>query len=99
MDADLRRAVNATLMPGFEGPTLPGWLADELAEGLGGVCLFGTNVVDAGQVRELTDAIHAANLTPSSPPTRKVATSPGCTTPTARRSRRWGCSAGSTTWP
>lgn len=61
MDADLRRAVNATLMPGFEGPMLPGWLADELAEGLGGVCLFGTNVVDAGQVRELTDAIHAAN--------------------------------------
>ncbi|MGC3993005.1 MAG: glycoside hydrolase family 3 N-terminal domain-containing protein [Propionicimonas sp.] len=60
-DETLRRAVNATLMPGFEGPDLPGWLAAELAEGLGSVCLFSTNIVDAGQVRALTDAIHAAN--------------------------------------
>ena len=57
----LRRAINATLMPGFEGPVLPGWLAAELADGLGSVCLFGTNIVDPVQVRALTDAVHAAN--------------------------------------
>lgn len=61
MDAQLRRAVNATLMPGFAGPTLPGWLADELADGLGAVCLFGGNIASPEQVRALTDAIHAAN--------------------------------------
>ena len=62
MDAEhLRRAVNATLMAGFDGPVLPAWLAAELADGLGSVCLFGSNVVDADQLRALTDAIHAAN--------------------------------------
>lgn len=60
MPLDLRRAVSATLMPGFAGPTLPAWVAGELADGLGAVCLFGTNVVDAGQVRRLTDAVHTA---------------------------------------
>ncbi|MFT4217555.1 MAG: glycoside hydrolase family 3 N-terminal domain-containing protein, partial [Micropruina sp.] len=58
---DLRRAVNATLMPGFSGLELPEWLAHELAEGLGGVCLFGSNIDHPAQVRALTDAIHAAN--------------------------------------
>jgi beta-N-acetylhexosaminidase len=58
---DLRRAVRATLMPGFEGPVLPDWLAMELAGGLGSVCLFGTNVVSPAQLRQLTAAIHAAS--------------------------------------
>jgi beta-N-acetylhexosaminidase len=57
---ELRRAIRATLMPGFDGPTLPGWLAAELAAGLGSVCLFGMNVVSPGQLRRLTAAIHAA---------------------------------------
>ena len=57
----LTRAVNATLMPGFEGPVLPDWLAGELAAGLGSVCLFGTNIVDPGSLRALAAAIHAAN--------------------------------------
>lgn len=61
MEFDLRRAANATLMPGFAGPVLPEWLAAELADGLGSVCLFGTNIVDPGQLRTLTAAIHAAN--------------------------------------
>ncbi|WP_298130670.1 glycoside hydrolase family 3 N-terminal domain-containing protein [Micropruina sp.] len=61
MDGQLRRAVNATLMPGFPGPDLPGWLSAELADGLGAVCLFGSNIVAPGQVRGLTKAIHAAN--------------------------------------
>ncbi|WNM23956.1 beta-N-acetylhexosaminidase [Demequina capsici] len=49
------------LMPGFEGTTLPEWLDRRLREGLGGVCLFGTNVGTREQLRALTDAIHAAN--------------------------------------
>ncbi|MFT4296508.1 MAG: glycoside hydrolase family 3 N-terminal domain-containing protein, partial [Micropruina sp.] len=61
MDAELRRAVNATLMPGFPGPALPGWLSAELADGLGAVCLFGSNIDTPAQVGELTDAVHAAN--------------------------------------
>lgn len=60
-EALLRRAVSTTLMPGFAGPVLPDWLATELAEGLGAVCLFSTNIVDATQVRALTGAIHRAN--------------------------------------
>lgn len=51
----------AVLMPGFEGPTLPGWLEARLRDGLGGVCLFATNVESPSQLRELTAAIHAAN--------------------------------------
>ncbi|MFZ0530317.1 MAG: glycoside hydrolase family 3 N-terminal domain-containing protein, partial [Propionicimonas sp.] len=56
---DVAQAIRTTLMPGFDGPSLPGWLAAELADGLGAVCLFGANVVDPEQLRRLTDAIHA----------------------------------------
>ncbi|MFT3876291.1 MAG: glycoside hydrolase family 3 N-terminal domain-containing protein [Propioniciclava sp.] len=57
---DLATAINATLMPGFTGPELPGWLADQLGAGLGSVCLFGSNVTDRAQLAALTGAIHAA---------------------------------------
>ena len=60
-EAELRRNIRATLMPGFEGPDLPEWLAGELRDGLGAVCLFGTNVDTSEQVLRLTQAIHAAN--------------------------------------
>ncbi len=59
-EVDLHRSIRATLMPGFVGPELPAWLADELSAGLGAVCLFGTNVDTPEQVLALTDAIHAA---------------------------------------
>jgi beta-N-acetylhexosaminidase len=58
---DLRRSAAATLLPGFEGPELPGWLARRLRDGLGGVCLFGSNVVSLEQLRALTDSIVACN--------------------------------------
>ena len=48
-------AVLATLLPGFRGPTLPPWLADWLRAGLGGVCLFATNVESLYQLRGLTN--------------------------------------------
>lgn len=56
-----RREILGTLLPGFEGTVLPGWVAALLRDGLGGVCLFGENVVDTVQLRALTDAVRAAN--------------------------------------
>ncbi|MBW8871588.1 MAG: hypothetical protein JF618_05275, partial [Leifsonia sp.] len=61
IDPDLRRSIAATLLPGFLGTTLPAWLEGRLRGGLGGVCLFGQNIVSADQLRTLTDAIYAAN--------------------------------------
>jgi len=49
------------LLPGFAGPELPDWLRERLADGLGGVCLFATNIASPAQLRELTAAILAAN--------------------------------------
>jgi beta-N-acetylhexosaminidase len=50
-----------TLLPGFLGTRLPEWLRDRLRAGLGGVCLFGSNIDSLPQLRALTDAIYAAN--------------------------------------
>jgi beta-N-acetylhexosaminidase len=57
----VRRAIAATLLPGFAGTTLPDWLAARLRDGLGGVCIFGGNIATREQLRELTDSIYAAN--------------------------------------
>lgn len=54
----LERLALAVQLPGFSGTTLAPDVAALLAEGLGGVCLFGANVGPA--LRELTTAIHAA---------------------------------------
>lgn len=54
-------AARSTLMPGFDGPELPAWLADRLRAGLAGVCLFGQNVRSRTQVRELVAAVREAN--------------------------------------
>jgi beta-N-acetylhexosaminidase len=54
----LPRAISATLMPGFDGPTLPRWVADELDAGLGSICLFDTNITEPDQLRTLTTAVH-----------------------------------------
>ena len=56
---ELRRLALSVVMPGFVGTTSPTWLRAAVAEGLGGVCLFGHNVETAVQVRELTDGLHA----------------------------------------
>ena len=57
---EVRRLALSVLMPGFVGTTLPRWLEERLAQGLGGVCLFGHNVESPAQVRALTGAVHAA---------------------------------------
>ena len=60
-DADARsRAIAATLLPGFTGTRLPEALRDRLADGLGGVCVFGPNIVSEQQLRELNDDILSA---------------------------------------
>ena len=56
-----RQHILGTLLPGFVGTTLPDWVERMLREGLGGVCLFGENIVSLEQLRALTDAIRAAN--------------------------------------
>jgi beta-N-acetylhexosaminidase len=50
-----------TLLPGFAGTVLPGWLRDRLRAGLGGVCLFAQNISSSEQLRSLTEAILAEN--------------------------------------
>ncbi|MFC4223892.1 beta-N-acetylhexosaminidase [Lysinibacter cavernae] len=58
---ELARAISTTMLPGFEGHTLPEWVARRLREGMGGVCLFSTNIGSPEQVRQLTSDILAAN--------------------------------------
>ncbi|WP_036507292.1 glycoside hydrolase family 3 N-terminal domain-containing protein [Nocardioides sp. URHA0020] len=49
-------------LPAFAGTTLPADYAELLAEGLGGVCYFGSNTAGGpGAVAELSAAIRAAN--------------------------------------
>jgi len=57
----LRRDILTTLLPGFTGPVAPDWLLGLLGEGLGGVCLFSTNVVSHEQLGALSRSLRAAN--------------------------------------
>jgi len=59
--ADLRRDIHTTLLPGFAGTTAPEWLLARLRDGLGGVCVFGPNIVDAEQLRALNATLREAN--------------------------------------
>jgi beta-N-acetylhexosaminidase len=61
LDPTTRRHALSTLLVGFVRPTPPPWLLDALAEGLGGVVLFGSNVDgDEHALRVLTDKLRAA---------------------------------------
>lgn len=55
----LRRLADAVLLPGFVGTSAPDWVRRRVADGLGGVLLFGRNVVDDAQVAELTAQLRA----------------------------------------
>ncbi|QAY73249.1 glycoside hydrolase family 3 protein [Agromyces protaetiae] len=59
-DTGLRRDILTTLLPAFDGPVAPEWVLRLLGQGLGGVCLFGSNVVDAAQLRALTASLREA---------------------------------------
>lgn len=51
--------VDAVLLPGFVGTTLPDWVADRLRNGLAGVCLYGENVESDTQLSALVAQIRA----------------------------------------
>ncbi len=53
-DAEIRRLALGCFLPGFVGRTPPPWLLRGLADGLGGVILFGSNLGDGSAVDELT---------------------------------------------
>lgn len=48
--SSLERLAAATIMASFTGPDVPDWLVRRLDDGLGGVCLFGSNLApDTGE--------------------------------------------------
>ncbi|GAA3132292.1 glycoside hydrolase family 3 protein [Streptosporangium carneum] len=63
MTTHLRHLALGTVLPAFEGTTAPAWLLDLLREGLGGVVLFGRNIVSPQQVATLVRQILDARPT------------------------------------
>lgn len=57
---DVHQLALSPLLLGFHGPTPPRWLLDALADGLGGVVLFGSNLGDGRDVARLTGQLRAA---------------------------------------
>jgi beta-N-acetylhexosaminidase len=57
--SSLEQLAESVLLPGFAGTTAPDWLRRRIGSGLGGVVLFGRNVVDDAQVRALTTALRS----------------------------------------
>jgi beta-N-acetylhexosaminidase len=58
--AHVRELAAGVLLPGFVGTTAPpDWLRRKIGDGLGGVVLFGRNIVDDEQVAALTAALRA----------------------------------------
>ncbi|MCE0538862.1 hypothetical protein LWF15_25510 [Kineosporia rhizophila] len=56
------RQAHRVLMPSFHGTTLPGWMQERIAQGLGSVCLFGTNLTGSDdQARHLVQEIHKSS--------------------------------------
>ena len=55
----VERAAAACLFPGFAGLTAPDWVRRWVERGLGGVVLFGQNIDEPRQVRELTSSLYA----------------------------------------
>ncbi len=53
----LRRFAASCLVPSFAGPERPEWVRPWLEEGLGGVCLFASNVRDPEQLAALTASL------------------------------------------
>jgi beta-N-acetylhexosaminidase len=57
-DDSLLRLADAVLIPPFPGTTAPRWVLDALGRGLGGVTLFGNNVL--GDTAQLTATLRSA---------------------------------------
>jgi beta-N-acetylhexosaminidase len=59
-ERELRRLALSCLVLGWVGPEPQRWLLDALADGLGGVILFSSNLGDGNHVFELTERLRAA---------------------------------------
>jgi beta-N-acetylhexosaminidase len=60
-ESELFADAATVLQPGFAGTTAPDWLRRQVADGLGGVALFGRNCVDTAQLAALTATLRAEN--------------------------------------
>jgi beta-N-acetylhexosaminidase len=56
---ETRQLVAGCLLASFRGPAVPAWLRRWIADGLGGVTLFGDNIGSADAVLALTRDLHA----------------------------------------
>lgn len=54
----LRRLILRTLLPGFDGMTVPAWLVAAHRDGLASVCLYGANIADPAAVSALCADLH-----------------------------------------
>jgi beta-N-acetylhexosaminidase len=63
-DPALGRLADAVLIPPFPGEREPAWIREALSDGLGGVTLFGPNVIDRAQLAALTARLRAAGGEP-----------------------------------
>ena len=61
MTADLARLARTVQMASFVGTTAPAWLLDELAAGLGSICLFAGNLDGDEQIATLVAGLRQAN--------------------------------------
>lgn len=60
LDQETRRLALSCLLLGYVGPVPPRWLLDALADGLGGLVLFGSNLGDGTDVAALTARLREA---------------------------------------
>jgi beta-N-acetylhexosaminidase len=60
VSGELERLAAACVLPSFRGHAAPAWVLRGLEAGLGGVCLFASNIGDPEQVAALTAALSRA---------------------------------------
>lgn len=58
LDPAVLRLVNGVLLPGFNGTSVPRWLAEAIDNGLGGAVYFGHNIASTASTRALSAEIH-----------------------------------------
>ncbi|HMG43157.1 MAG TPA: glycoside hydrolase family 3 N-terminal domain-containing protein [Acidimicrobiales bacterium] len=58
MSDGVRALAAATLLASFRGPVVPEWARRRVDEGLGGVCLFGSNLRGVESAGEVSAALH-----------------------------------------
>ncbi len=63
-DRGLARAAAGFVLASFTGPAAPRWVLDGLADGLAGVVLFGSNIVDPEQLTRLCAVLRDAGDDP-----------------------------------